>query len=78
MTGELFEKFDEVLESRPEKRIKTRTISWEIFKYASQKGLIFDDNNPCDYPKRNSISTDAKKQFTITDEKILKLRKRVK
>ena len=54
------------------------TQSWEIFKYASQQELIFDDNNPCDYPTRNSISTDANKQFTITDGKILKLRKKVK
>ncbi len=51
------------------------TASWEIFKYARGQELICDDNNPCNYPKRNSITTDATEQFTITDEKILRLRK---
>lgn len=50
------------------------TASWAIFKYAIQQKLINYDNNPCNYPTRNSISTDAARQFTITDEKILKLR----
>ncbi len=54
------------------------TASWEIFKYARQQNLIYEDKNPCDYPTRNNISTDAENQFTITDEKILKLRKNVK
>lgn len=52
------------------------TASWEIFEYARAQNLIYDDNNPCNYPTRNSISTDAKNQFTITDEKILKLRRK--
>lgn len=50
------------------------TVSWEIFRYASQQKLIEEDSNPCDYPKRNKISTDATDQFTITDEKMLRLR----
>ncbi len=53
------------------------TPSWEIFKYAKEQELIFDDNNPCEYPTRNNISTDANKQFTITDEKILKFRRKI-
>ncbi len=53
------------------------TPSWEIFKYAKGQELIFDDNNPCDYPTRNNISTDASAQFTITDEKILKFRRKI-
>lgn len=52
------------------------TASWEIFEYARQQGLIYEDNNPCNYPTRNNISTDANNQFTITDEKILKLRRK--
>lgn len=54
------------------------TPSWEIFKYANQQKLIVDDSNPCDYPSRNGITTDANNQFTITDEKILKLRGNVR
>lgn len=52
------------------------TSSWEIFNYASQQKLINDGNNPCNYPQRNNISTDANKQFTITDAKILCLRRK--
>lgn len=52
------------------------TASWEIFSYAKQQELISDDNNPCNYPQRNSISTDAYNQFTITDEKTLSLRRK--
>lgn len=52
------------------------TASWEIFKYASEQKLIYEDINPCNYPTRNNITTDAYKQFTITDEKILKLRRK--
>ncbi len=51
------------------------TESWEIFNYAYQQNLIKKDDNPCNYPTRNGISTDATNQFTITDEKILKLRR---
>ena len=51
------------------------TQSWEIFNYGRQQGLIYEDDNPCNYPKRNGISTDAEEQFTITDEKILRFRK---
>lgn len=53
------------------------TASWEIFKYARCQELICDDNNPCNYPKRNNITTDANNQFTITDEKILRLRRKI-
>ena len=52
------------------------TASWEIFSYAKQQELISDDNNPCNYPMRNGISTDAYNQFTITDEKTLSLRRK--
>lgn len=52
------------------------TASWEIFRYAREQELIYDDNKPCNYPKRNNITTDANKQFTITDEKTLKLRRK--
>lgn len=52
------------------------TASWEIFKYASEQKLIYDDIKPCNYPTRNNITTDAYNQFTITDEKILKLRRK--
>ncbi len=52
------------------------TASWEIFKYARQQDLIYEDKNPCDYPKRNSISTDAYNQFTITDGEILRFRRK--
>lgn len=55
-----------------------RTASYEIFKYARQQELIHDDCNPCYYPQKNNITTDANKQFTITDQKILSLRKNVK
>ncbi len=51
------------------------TASWEIFKYAKQQNLIYDDENPCNYPARNGISSDAINQFTLTDEAILKLRR---
>lgn len=51
------------------------TASWEIFKYAKQQNLIYDDQNPCNYPARNNISSDANNQFTLTDETILRLRK---
>ncbi len=51
------------------------TASWEIFKYAKQQNLIYDDENPCNYPARNGISSDAINQFTLTDEVILKLRR---
>ena len=54
------------------------TASWEIFTYAEQQNLICEDKNPCNYPRRNNISTDAQKQFTITDEKMLKLRRNIK
>ncbi len=54
------------------------TVSWEIFEYARQHNLIYDDENPCNYPKRNSISSDANNQFTLTDEKTLRLRKNFK
>lgn len=50
------------------------TASWEIFDYASKQGLIHEDSNPCNYPERNNITTDAEKQYTITDEKTLRLR----
>lgn len=50
------------------------TASWEIFDYANKQGLICEDDNPCDYPERNGITTDAEKQYTITNEKILGLR----
>lgn len=52
------------------------TASWAIFEYAYQNGLIIVDNNPCRYPSRNGISTDATKQFTITNEQTLSLRKK--
>lgn len=52
------------------------TASYEIFRYAKEQELIYDDNKPCHYPGRNNITTDAYKQFTITDEKILKLRRK--
>lgn len=52
------------------------TASWEIFRYAREQELICDDNKPCNYPERNNITTDANKQFTITDEKTLKLRRK--
>ncbi len=52
------------------------TASWEIFKYAKEQDLIYDDKNPCNYPKRNGISSDADYQFTITDEKMLRVRKK--
>lgn len=52
------------------------TASWEIFRYAREQELIYDDNKPCNYPERNNITTDANKQFTITDEKTLKLRRK--
>ncbi len=51
-----------------------RTDSWEIFKYAWEQNLIIEDHNPCNYPKRNEISTNGSEQFTITDEKMLRLR----
>ena len=51
------------------------TASWEIFKYAQQQNLIYDDQNPCNYPARNNISSDANDQFTLTDETILRLRR---
>ncbi len=51
------------------------TASWEIFKYAKQQNLIYDDQNPCNYPARNNISSDANNQFTLTDETILRLRR---
>lgn len=54
------------------------TASYSIFEYAKEKKLIYEDNNPCNYPIRNGISTDALKQFTLTDAKILKLRKSIK
>ncbi len=54
------------------------TASWEIFTYAEQQNLICEDKNPCNYPRRNNISTDAQEQFTITDEKMLKLRRNIK
>lgn len=51
------------------------TASYEIFDYARKQKLIDDDSNPCNYPKRNNISTDAKNQFTITNQKILERRR---
>lgn len=51
--------------------------SWEIFEYARNQNLIVDDDKPCMYPERNGISTDAKKQFTITSAEILSLKRRV-
>lgn len=53
------------------------TASWEIFEYARNQNLIVDDDKPCMYPERNGISTDAKKQFTITNAEILSLKRRV-
>lgn len=53
-----------------------KTASWEIFNYAIQQRLINDDDNPCNYPFINGISTDANKQFTITDEKTLRIRRK--
>lgn len=54
------------------------TASYSIFKYAKEKKLIYEDDKPCDYPTRNGISTDASEQFTVTDAKILSLRKSIK
>lgn len=54
------------------------TASYSIFSYAEEKKLIYEDDKPCDYPIRNGISTDAFKQFTVTDAKILSLRKSIK
>lgn len=51
------------------------TASWEIFNYASQQKLINEDKKPCNYPTRNGITTDAQRQFTITDDKVLSLRR---
>lgn len=52
------------------------TASWEIFRYAKDQKLIIADEEPCKYPKKNGITTDAEYQFTITDEQMLKLRKK--
>lgn len=52
------------------------TESSKIFSYAEKQKLIYDDNNPCNYPEKNNITTDAHEQYTITDEKILRLRKK--
>ena len=52
------------------------TASWEIFEYAKEQGLIIEDNKPCRYPKRNGISTDAQRQFTITSAKVLSLKRK--
>lgn len=50
------------------------TESWKIFEYANHQNLIYEDENSCNYPKRNRISSDAGQQFTVTNEKILRLR----
>ena len=49
--------------------------SYEVLGWAEQNGLIYYDSNPCDYPERNGISSDARNQLTITSDKILARRR---
>ncbi len=51
------------------------TKSWEIFEYARDQKLITEDDKPCNYPRRNGITCDSYEQFTLTDDRLLRVRK---
>ncbi len=52
----------------------TGTPSWNMLRYALKHNLMIEDENPCNYPRINGISSDSHEQLIITNERLLRQR----